>query len=408
MNILFVTWDGPQVNYLESLFAPIFARLQARHGMRFHVLQFTWADARRTARAQAACAALGVGYQAVRVLRRPRSFGALATVLRGIPAIRAAIRELSIDVVMPRSSLPALAVLLGGTRGRPVVFDADGLALDERVDFAGESARSLQQRLLRAAEAQVARTAGAVTTRTAFAARVLQARAGAATPPSRFHVVANGRDAARFHPSDASTRAQTRVRMGLAPDAPLVAYAGSIGPQYRPEAMFGWFAAVHRRRPDARMLVLTHQDRLARELLARSGLAGGLVSVESADPDAVAAYLACADVGLALREPTFSMGGVAPVKLGEYLLCGVPVVATAGVGDTGDMTDDVAFLLDVGNPGLEAQAVDWFVDSVLPGREAYRTRCRAFAMPRFSLESCIEGYARAIGSVVPAKAADGR
>lgn len=400
MNILFVTWDGPQVNYLESLFAPIFARLQAAHGMRFHVLQFTWADAQRTARTQAACAALGVGYQTVRVLRRPRSFGALATVLLGIPAIRTAIRALSIDVVMPRSSLPALAVLLGGTRGRPLVFDADGLALDERVDFAGESASSLQQRLLRAAEAQVVRTAAAVTTRTAFAAQVLRARAGAATPPSRFHVVANGRDAERFQSFDASTRAQARIRLGIAADAPLVVYAGSIGPQYRPEAMFSWFAAVHRRRADARMLVLTPQDRQARELLARSAISDGLVSVESVDADAVAACLACADVGLALRVPTFSMRGVAPVKLGEYLLCGVPVVATAGVGDTGDMTADVAFLLEGEPSRAEAQAVDWFVDTVLPAREAFRSRCRAFGMARFSLDACVDGYARALQSTI--------
>jgi hypothetical protein len=403
MNILFVTWDGPQVNYVESLFAPIFARLQAIHGMRFHVLQFTWADAERTTRTRAACAALGVGYQSVRVQRWPRSIGALATVLRGIPAIRAASRALSIDVLMPRSTFPALAVLLGGTGGRAVAFDADGLALDERVDFAGESAGSLQQRILRDAEAQLLRKAAVVTTRTAFAANVLRARAGAGTPESRFHVVANGRDASRFQPFDASARAQARARLGIDIDAPLVAYAGSLGPQYRPEAMFRWFASVHRRRAEARMLVLTPQDAYARALLAQSGIPVGVVTVQSVEADAVPASLACADVGLALREPTFSMGGVAPIKLGEYLLCGLPAVATAGVGDTADMTPDVAFLLDGDPSRAEAAAVDWFVGSVLPDREGFRARCRAFGAARFSLDACVEGYARALRAIVPAQ-----
>ena len=405
MNILFVTWDGPQVNYLESLFAPIFARLHATHGMRFHVLQFTWADAARTARTQAACAALGVGYQSVPVQRWPRSIGALATVVRGIRTIRAANRALCIDVVMPRSTFPGLSVLLGGAGGRPVAYDADGLALDERVDFAGESAGSLQQRLLREAEALLVRRAAVVTTRTGFAAQVLRARAGADTPASRFHVVANGRDASRFQPLDAQARAQARARLGIAIDAPLVAYAGSIGPQYRPETMFRWFGAVQRRRADARMLVLTPQDRDARELLAQSGLAAGLVTVQSMDTDGVAASLACADVGLALREPTFSMGGVAPIKLGEYLLCGLPVGATAGVGDTGDMTPEVAFLLDGDPSRAEARAVDWFVDSVLPDREGFRARCRAFGVARFSLDACVDAYARALQSIVPVRGA---
>ncbi len=41
MNILFITWDGPQVSYLESLFVPIFRKLEERCGAHFHVLQFT-------------------------------------------------------------------------------------------------------------------------------------------------------------------------------------------------------------------------------------------------------------------------------------------------------------------------------------------------------------------------------
>jgi glycosyltransferase involved in cell wall biosynthesis len=97
------------------------------------------------------------------------------------------------------------------------------------------------------------------------------------------------------------------------------------------------------------------------------------------------------------------MGGVAPIKLGEYLLCGLPAVATAGVGDTADMTPDVAFLLDGDPSRAEAAAVDWFVGTVLPDREGFRARCRAFGAARFSLDACVEGYARALRAIVPAQ-----
>ena len=53
INVLFVSWDGPQVNYLESLFAPIFMRLRS-YGYKFHVVHFTWAQPERLSRVQRA------------------------------------------------------------------------------------------------------------------------------------------------------------------------------------------------------------------------------------------------------------------------------------------------------------------------------------------------------------------
>jgi hypothetical protein len=43
MRTLFITWDGPQVSYLESLFLPIFEALGAQ-GFPFDILQFRWGD----------------------------------------------------------------------------------------------------------------------------------------------------------------------------------------------------------------------------------------------------------------------------------------------------------------------------------------------------------------------------
>ena len=65
MNILFVTWDGPQVSYLESLFVPIFQRL-GQKGMHFHVLQFTWGGIpERRAFSRQACEQAGISYRSV-------------------------------------------------------------------------------------------------------------------------------------------------------------------------------------------------------------------------------------------------------------------------------------------------------------------------------------------------------
>lgn len=399
MKVLFITWDGPQVTYLESLFLPIFARL-ATHGVQFHVLQFTWADAQRIELTRQACEQLGIGYQAVPIWRRPRAFGAMLTALVGARHVRKAVQAHNIDVVMPRSTLPALATLLA-LRGtpRPMVFDADGLPLDERVDFAGQSPSSLVHRVLRDVEAQAVRRADVALTRSSKAVDILHARAGAGTALGKFHVVTNGRDAEIFKPSDAAQSAQTRRELGLTAAAPLLVYVGSLGAQYCMEEMLKFFALIRERRPDAHWLILTASPEAMQPALSGYPQLQGSVTTRAVSPQAVAQYIACADLGLALRQPSFSMQAVAPIKLGEYLLCGLPVLATADIGDTDAITVDAGCLLRRMDEAALQVAADWFVDSVLPTREAYRASCRAAGLSRFSLEASASFYRNALESL---------
>ncbi|WP_349617555.1 glycosyltransferase [Azotobacter salinestris] len=396
MNILYVTWDGPQVTYLESLFLPIFQRLSAV-GLHFHILQFTWGEETLIERRRQACRAAGLAYRAQRVRRRPRALGGLLTALEGARLIRRTIDEQRIDALMPRSTLPALASLLA-LRGRtlPMVFDADGLPLDERVEFAGQSPSSLVQRLLRDVEAQAVRRADRVLTRSQPAVEILLARAGPGTSPGKFQVVGNGRDTERFSPGDADSRQRMRERLGLAADAPLLVYAGSLGPQYCQEEMFRLFERILQRRADAHLLVLTGSPESLQPTLERFAALAPAVTCLSVPGEAVPGYLACADLGLALRRSSFSMRGVAPIKLGEYLLCGLPVLASPGIGDTDAIAARAGRLLAAPADAELERAARWFCDEVLVQREAWRERCRNLGLRHFSLEACADAYAAAL------------
>jgi glycosyltransferase involved in cell wall biosynthesis len=401
-RVLFVTWDGPQVAYLETLFVPIFERM-ARRGVRFHVVQFTWAGEARTTRAREACEAAGIPYRSVRVWRRPKVAGALASALLGARAVARAARDFEVDAVMPRSHLPGLAVLCGRARRLPMVFDADGLPLDEAVEFAGRDAGSPAQRFLRDLEAQLVRRARVVLTRSRAASEILLARAGAGTPESSFHVVRNGRDPAVFHPRDEAERLAARAELGVGADVPLVVYCGSLGAQYCPGQMIGFMQALLQRCPAARWLVLSAQgDAIAGELARRPEVASATV-VKAVDPADVPRLLACADLGLALRSPSFSMRAVAPVKLGEYLMCGVPVLATAGVGETDAIGSGAGRLVGNMDAAEVEAAVDWLVEAVLPDRDGFRERCAAAGRAVFSLAAAVESYADALAALPDAR-----
>lgn len=400
MNVLFVSWDGPQVSYLESLFLPIFKQLH-NYGFHFHILQFSWSSAVVTDQRRQECETSGCSYTYVPVIRRHVALGGLVTSLLGARQVSKAIEEHDIDIIMARSTLPALSTLLY-LRGRkaPFVFDADGLPLDERVDFAGQRPSSLVYRFLRDIEAQAARRADAVLTRSRKAISILRARAGAGTAEGKFHVVSNGRDKALFSPKEAADRVAVRERLGIAADAPLVVYAGSLGPQYSPEAMLSLFGLIRESRPDAHFLVLSGSPEVMKDLVSTydSSLASGM-TVMRVDANEVPSWLAAADLGLAFREPAFSMQGVAPIKLGEYLLCGLPVVATRGVGDSHFIDQNSGFLVNGCDSETLESVADWFTHKVLPSRDRYRTHCRSVGVEHFSLESSVEAYRKALLSV---------
>lgn len=398
MKILFISWDGPQVTYLEGLFLPIFSALQAE-GFEFHVLQFTWADRDSVQRTRAVYEAAGVTYRAVRVLRFPKALGAVFTAWRGSRIITQAIRRLGIEVVMPRSIMPAFATMLARGLGNiPIVFDADGLAVDERVEFAAESTSALQSWVMRDVEVKAVRRASVVLTRTVRAAEILRARAGAGTTAGKFHVVGNGRDPGQFHPSDDATRARVRNRLGIALTAPLLVYAGSLGQQYCPDEMLLLFECLLRRRPDAQLLVLSTQGETLRVLASKMGLPSRVLTVIAVQPHEVPEYLACADVGLALRMPSFSMQGVAPIKLGEYLLCGVPVVVSTVIATSELIDGRTGIQLDGTENAALDQVADWITNEVLDDREGFRQRCVALGRDSFSLGGSVAGYVRALSA----------
>ncbi|MFN3943482.1 MAG: glycosyltransferase [Allosphingosinicella sp.] len=396
-RVLFVTWDGPQVSYLESLYLPIFGALRG-HGYRFDVLQFRWGDAGAAAALQSRCEAVGIGYRSVGIRRWPPAVGPFLSALLGGREVRAAFRDFGSDIVMPRSLLPALSMLAARAwRSRPVVFDADGLEADERVEFGGLSPRSPIYRVLRAVEAEAVRRSRAVLVRAPAAIPILEDRAGPRADAPPFFVAPNGRDPALYQPFSEAERHRLRRKFGIAEEVPLLVYLGSVGGKYRVDRVGELMRHMLRLRPDTRLLVLSGSPEAARtqicgadaELVQKSLFA----RVDAAE---VPLHLAACDVGTMFIQPSFSMTTVAPIKLSEYLLCGVPIVGTQAVGDTAPAIAGGVFFSE--EQGLEAAAT-WIVRDVLPARERMRTAARRVGTDHFSFDSTVATFAQALREV---------
>lgn len=384
-NLLFITWDGPQTSYMEGLFMPIFQEIAKRGDYQFHVVQFTWADAQKIAHTQAAANQMGITYTAWPVLRKPNvSIGSLLTVLSSAGKIKKYIRENNIHIVMPRSTFPAMIVNQIKIKNFKLIFDADGLPIEERIDFAGLKKESFQYKLMKSAETKMLKSADAIITRSQKAIDIHTAHIGESYR-SKFSVVFNGRDKNIFA-YQPHLREEPRQELGLK-DELLFVYAGSLGPQYCLSEMLEIFQAYAEKR-EAKFLILTGNTKFAEEHIPED-LKPDII-VKSVPSEEVAFYLNAGDCAFALRQPSFSMQGVAPIKLGEYLLCGLPVIASKGIGDTEEILQNIphCYLFDHENKNAVSEATA-FVETL---KEIDHEAIRKSGLQYFSLSNSAESY----------------
>src|SRR5690606_911920 len=126
-------------------------------------------------------------------------------------------------------------------------------------------------------------------------------------------------------------------QLGIRENEMLMVYCGSLGPQYGWDEMLNIFN-VYSKHNSARWLILTGNTQFAEDRIPNN--LKEKVIIKKVPFEQVPEYLNAGDIGFAIRKPSFSMQGVAPIKLGEYLLMGIPVIASKGIGDTDEIMKD--------------------------------------------------------------------
>ncbi len=144
--------------------------------------------------------------------------------------------------------------------------------------------------------------------------------------PDRVHVVPNGVDAGWFYPGEPDPR--TRERWGLG-EGPVLGFVGGLRPWHGVEALPAMLERLRPDHPSARLLIVGDgplRGELERDLLER-GLADGAVFTGSLQHEEVAPLVRQFDVALAPYPRPDHDFYFSPLKLFEYMACGVPVVA---------------------------------------------------------------------------------
>lgn len=309
-----------------------------------------------------------------------------ADVLRGTSLVLLLSLREPPDLFHARSYLPAaIAVLVGAIVRRPYVFDMRGFLGEEYVDAGHWRADDLRYRVLRAAERILLARASAVVVLTERASERLRGDARYADVVRGKPVVAVpcAVDLHRFRP-----------RTDRAPEPTLV-YSGSLGMWYLLPEMLRVYGYARERVPGLRFLILNRGERaLIERTVRKEGLEATPIEVRSVPFDRMPDALGGAHVGIALLRQVPSKVGSSPVKVAEYLACGLPVVVNKGLGDTDTLVARYAAGHVVGSfDDAELRRASHALVGLLEDQAA-RASARRLAEEVYAVDAAVDRYAR--------------
>ncbi len=176
--------------------------------------------------------------------------------------------------------------------------------------------------------------------------------------PGRVHVVPNGVDAARFHPGEPDTATRERWNLG---EGPVLGFVGGLRPWHGVEALPALLEKIAENYPGARLVIAGDgplHGELERDVRDR-GLAGSAVFTGLLPHGEVAPLMRAFDVALAPYPQLGHDFYFSPLKLFEYMACGVPVVA-AGLGQISEVVRDneTGLLYPPGEPDALVEACE--------------------------------------------------
>jgi glycosyltransferase involved in cell wall biosynthesis len=316
-----------------------------------------------------------------------RMFNVWREIFRGYQQGKKLIAQHDLNLIHSRSFLPGnIGLRLARKTGAKLLYDMRGFWAQEKQakgtiqsGWLGRITQSMEDRIFRNADALISLT---------DAGKEKLRRDGVRTP---IHVIPCCVDTDLFRP------ATDRVAIPDAAQPLRLISVGSLGPGYLPQAVFGLFQSALEQDPSAKLQLLSRSDStMIRRIAKEENCDWDRISLDAAGPAEVVDYLQMADAGLCMIQPSAAKVASSPTKLAEYLACGLPVVANAGlIGDVGKIIKEhrVGVVVEQFDRTGFQQAIAKL--SVLLRDPELKSRCRTTAVNHFSVDVAADRYATA-------------
>lgn len=189
---------------------------------------------------------------------------------------------------------------------------------------------------------------------------------------------------------DADARKQLRRQYGLTEETKVICYSGGLSVWQKVERIIELLSQISATKPDFRFLFLTKEQKKFREMVRASALPLEKCILTSVPHQDMRFYLSTADAGIIMRDDIPVNNVACPIKIGEYLGCGLPIIITRGIGDLSVQiaTAGAGLLLDE-NRNMATQVVEFMKDTKF---DTYRHRAIRFCEKHLAFESYLDNY----------------
>lgn len=388
VNVVYVAYNSAFDPLVESQVIAYLAELHRTHSVGFRLITFEPQDSSASADPAASVALeqrlrqAGIEWIPLRYHQHPSLLATGWDVMVGVLRLAREVRRRRPVFVHARSHVAAaMAALVQAAFGIPFVFDCRGLLADEYLDAGHWRRDSWKYRITKSAEGLLFQRAKYVVVLTERLRGMLAEGDGVPrVPAQKVAAIPCCVDLARFAP-----------RSDPGPGAPFtLCYLGSVR-RYLLAEMLEFAAVARDVIPGFRFLIVNRDEQAGITAeIERQGL-GDTCRVQAASPEQVPALLQQATAGIVFAAPSLSKQATSPVKIGEYLAAGLPVVVNAGLGDTEHLVRQVGVVV----PGLTREAyreAALELRALIENHEAVAAACRKRAQDELSLELGAQRY----------------
>src|ERR1051325_5347001 len=344
-RVLYISYNGMLDPLGQSQVIPYLKEL-SKLGVRFTLLSFERGSAfeaegmEHCKQLRAELAACGIEWHWLRYHERPSLPATCFDVLTGFIRAISLVQRDKIEMVHARAHIPAvIALALKATLGIKMIFDLRGLMTEEYVEANHWRPDSFAARLTKWIERRALAKADGIVTLTNALWGFLQQQPDFRKRSAVHEIIPCCIDLQKFQ-FDPSARSSRRDELDV-DDHLVLAYSGSVGSWYMTDEMADFFATLKRHWPKSFFLWLTKGSQsIVEAAMAKAGIDRADFAVQAAAPAHVPSYLSAADAGIAFYKPGVARLGTSPVKVSEYLACGLPIVINAGLGDSDTLITD--------------------------------------------------------------------
>lgn len=337
---------------------------------------------------------IGVKWHPLAYHKRPPVISTVYDVVRGVfCCVFIALKEKADFIYAQTAVGGAIAFCVSRLLNKKYVYDINGLLAEEYADGGLWDRKSLVFKVVRNFEKRIIYSAdGIISLSEKFAKNIKEGKyITCKKQPWNLQVISSHVDTLKFKPvvlKDVKLIEKHNLKGKF-----VLIYVGSVGTWYMFSEMLDFFNVMAGVIPNSVFLIVSHTDKsvIRNEVLLKK--MNSNVIITEALPDDMPKHLSIADAGIFFIKPVFSKEACSPIKFGEYLASGLPVVINSNVGDTEDIVKraNTGVIINKFEPVLYKKAAIE-LKRLVDNDAELKNRCRRTAEDQLSFKVAFEKY----------------